>query len=158
MAVVVQRGAERLTLQVTLGARPDDAERAYLGITPQMVPADPNTNIAYNVGTIGGPSAGLMLTLSVIDQMTPGNLTHGKFVAGTGTIEPSGKVGPIGGIEHKIKAARDAGATVFLVPADNCASATSDTPDGIELVKVENLTGAMDALATLDTDKPRPGC
>ncbi|NLG45913.1 PDZ domain-containing protein [Gordonia sp. (in: high G+C Gram-positive bacteria)] len=158
IAVVVQRRAERLTQQVTLGARPDDAERPYLGITPQMVPADPNTNIVYSVGAIGGPSAGLMLTLSVIDQMTPGNLTHGKFVAGTGTIDPSGKVGPIGGIEHKIKAARDAGATVFLVPADNCAAATSDTPDGVELVKVENLTGAMDALATLDTDKSRPSC
>ncbi|WP_337998789.1 PDZ domain-containing protein [Gordonia neofelifaecis] len=156
--VTVQRGAERPTIQIKLGARPDDPSKAYLGITPQMMAADPNTDIAFNVGDIGGPSAGLMLTLSVIDHMTPGDLSHGEFVAGTGTIDPSGKVGSIGGIPHKIKAARDAGATVFLVPSGNCAAAKSDAPDGIELVKVDTLTGAVDALGTLGSDEQRPQC
>lgn len=158
VTVTVQRGGQRLTQQVKLGAVPDDPSRAQLGIIATMVAADPNTNIRFNVGDIGGPSAGLMLTLSVIDEMTPGNLSRGKFIAGTGTIDPSGKVGEIGGIPHKIQAARDAGATVFLVPAGNCSAAVDGAPDGIELIKVENLTGAMNALATLDTDKPRPHC
>ncbi len=158
IAVTVQRGAQRLTEQVTLGTRPDDPARPLFGITPTMVAEDPNINIRFNVGDIGGPSAGLMLTLSVIDEMTPGNLSGGKFVAGTGTIDPEGKVGEIGGIPHKIKAASEAGATVFLVPAGNCAAASDGAPDGIELVKVSTLTDAMDALATLGTDKPRPHC
>ncbi|ALG86938.1 signaling protein [Gordonia phthalatica] len=156
--IVVQRGDQRLTQQVTLAARKDDAGRALLGITPTLLAADPNTNITFNVGQIGGPSAGLMLTLSVIDEMTPGNLSHGKFIAGTGTIDPNGKVGEIGGIPHKIDAASAAGATVFLVPAGNCAAAVDGAPDGIELVKVETLTGAMDALTKLGEGKPLPHC
>ncbi|WP_375003798.1 PDZ domain-containing protein [Gordonia sp. PS3] len=156
--LTVQRGPQRLTQQVKLGARPDDPAKAFLGVTPQMMAADPNINIVFNVGDIGGPSAGLMLTLSVIDHLTPGDLSHGQFVAGTGTIDPNGKVGTIGGIPHKIKAARDAGATVFLVPAGNCDAAKSDAPDGIELVKVDTLTDAVNALNTLGTDEARPHC
>lgn len=156
--IVVRRGDQRLTRQVTLAARKDDAKRALLGITPTLLAADPNTNITFNVGQIGGPSAGLMLTLSVIDEMTPGNLSHGKFIAGTGTIDPNGKVGEIGGIPHKIVAAREAGATVFLVPAGNCAAAVDGAPDGIELVRVQTLSAAMDALANLGDGKPLPHC
>ncbi|MGB6039745.1 MAG: PDZ domain-containing protein [Gordonia sp. (in: high G+C Gram-positive bacteria)] len=157
--VVVQRGNARLTEQIKLGERPDDKSRPYLGVTFTTMAEDPNTNITYNVGDIGGPSAGTMLTLSIIDQMTPGDLSAGKFVAGTGTIKPDGTVGPIGGITHKIKAARDAGATVFLVPAENCAAATSDTPDGIELVKIDTLTSAVQSLDSLDDPKAtRPSC
>lgn len=157
--VVVQRGNERLTVDITLGQRPDDKSRAYLGATLTTMAADPNMNITYNVGEIGGPSAGTMLTLSIIDKMTPGNLSDGKFVAGTGTIKPDGTVGEIGGIPHKIKAAHDAGATVFLVPAGNCAAAKADVPDGIELVKIDTLTGAVKALESLkDPNAKRPSC
>ncbi|WP_347955124.1 YlbL family protein [Gordonia aichiensis] len=158
IAVTVQRGPQQVTEEITLGARPDDRTRAYLGVTPAMMAADPAINIDFNVGEIGGPSAGLMLTLAVIDRLTPGNLSGGKFVAGTGTIDPQGKVGTIGGIPHKIQAARDAGATVFLVPAGNCAAASADAPDGIELVKVDTLTQAVDALGDLRTGAPRPHC
>ena len=156
--IVVQRGDQRLTETVQLGAQPKDPKKPYLGVVATMMAQDPKTDITFNVGEIGGPSAGLMLTLSVIDEMTPGNLSHGEFIAGTGTIAPDGKVGPIGGIPHKIQAAKDAGATVFLVPAANCAAAVDGAPDGIELVKVQNLTGAMDALASLGTNKARPTC
>ncbi|MFT3714381.1 MAG: PDZ domain-containing protein [Gordonia sp. (in: high G+C Gram-positive bacteria)] len=152
-----RKGADQ-TIDVTLAPRPDDPKQGFLGVTPKVVSADPNVQITYNVGQIGGPSAGLMLTLAVIDRMTPDDLAKGQFVAGTGTISPDGKVGPIGGITHKIAAASKAGASVFLVPADNCSEAKSHTPKGIELVKVDTLTGAVDALHTLKTDQTRPHC
>ncbi len=156
--VVFLRAGKQQTGSVTLAPRPDDAAKPFLGVTMRSVPADPAKDVKFEVGSIGGPSAGLMMTLSIIDQMTPGDLSHGEFIAGTGTIDPTGKVGEIGGINHKIEAAKDAGATMFLVPAGNCSLATADAPDGIELVKVETLTGAVDALATVGTDKARPHC
>ena len=81
--------------------------------------------VDFNLANVGGPSAGLMFSLAVVDKLTTGDLAGSKFVAGTGTINADGKVGPIGGITHKMVAARDAGATVFLVPAENCYEASS---------------------------------
>jgi PDZ domain-containing protein len=78
--------------------------------------------------------------------------------AGTGTITADGEVGGIGGITHKMLAAREAGATVFLVPADNCAEAKTDPQDGLELVKAENLTQTVDALKTLSAGGEPPRC
>ncbi|WOC13189.1 YlbL family protein [Gordonia sp. MP11Mi] len=152
------RGTAEQTAKVTLAKRPDDPTKAYLGITMRAAPADPSLDVTFDVGDIGGPSAGTMMTLAIIDQMTPGDLSHGEFVAGTGTIDPDGTVGEIGGIDHKIRAAKDAGATVFLVPAGNCSLAESKAPDGIELVKIETLSGAVDALKSLGTDRSRPHC
>ncbi|WP_449340957.1 S16 family serine protease, partial [Streptomyces canarius] len=73
-------------------------------------------------------------------------LTGGKFVAGTGTIDDNGTVGPIGGVEMKTVGARDRGARYFLTPADNCAAAAKDTPGGLTLVKVKTIGDALDAL------------
>lgn len=152
------RGTDERTESLTLAKRPDDPARPYIGITMRSTAADPALDVSFDVGDIGGPSAGTMMTLSIIDQMTPGDLSHGEFVAGTGTIDPAGTVGVIGGIDHKIRAAKDAGATVFLVPAGNCSLAASSAPGGIELVKIETLAGAVDALNSLGTDTPRPHC
>ncbi len=77
--------------------------------------------VQISVGDIGGPSAGMMFALGIIDKLTPDNLTGGKFIAGTGEITAAGQVQPIGGIQQKMVGARDAGATVFLAPAANCA-------------------------------------
>lgn len=156
--IEIERDGTRQTVTVTLAARPDDPKVGYLGVTPDVVNADPALRIAYNVGDIGGPSAGMMLTLAVIDRLSPGELTHGKFIAGTGTIDDEGDVGPIGGITHKTRAARDAGATVFLVPEKNCAEATSDAPDGLQLVKVTNLQSAVDALGDVGDGRAAPHC
>ena len=79
-------------------------------------------------------------------------------MAGTGTISNDGEVGPIGGITHKIEAAHDAGATVFLVPSDNCDEARSGSVDGLQLVKVGDLTGAVEALNTLSAGGEPPHC
>jgi Lon-like protease len=99
-----------------------------------------------------------MFSLAVIDKLTTGDLAGAKFVAGTGTIKPDGEVGRIGGIVHKMTAARDAGATVFLVPADNCYEANSDKVPGLQLVKVANLGGAVDALHTVVSGGQPPSC
>jgi PDZ domain-containing protein len=87
-----------------------------------------------------------MFALGIVDKLTPGNLTGGKFVAGTGTITDDGKVGPIGGIEMKTVGARDKGAQYFLTPKDNCAAAARDVPEGLTLVKVDTIDDAMSAL------------
>lgn len=155
--MVVRRDGAEQTVQVKLGARPDDPSKAYLGITPQEVPTGP-LQVDFHLADIGGPSAGLMFSLALVDKLTPGELNGGRFVAGTGTITPQGEVGPIGGIQHKMIAARDAGAQTFLVPADNCNEARQRTPDGLQLVKVENLTGAVHALDALNAGRPAPSC
>ena len=114
--------------------------------------------MTFNLSDVGGPSAGLMFTLAVIDKMSAGDLNGGKFVAGTGTIDPVGKVGPIGGIQYKMVAAREAGAETFLVPADNCAEGRSMGDDCMELVKVDTLSGAVDSLHTLTSGGRPPAC
>jgi Lon-like protease len=141
---------------VTLGKGPD-RDYGYLGVAVLDAPWAPFT-IDFNLANIGGPSAGLMFSLAVIDKLTTGDLNDGKFIAGTGTITSDGKVGSIGGITHKMAAASEAGATVFLVPADNCAEAKSAQDDSLELVKVENLSGAVDALNALSAGGELPRC
>lgn len=158
VALTIKRGDAEQTVDVTLAARPDDANQGYLGVTATVFNADPNVKIIYNVGDIGGPSAGLMLSLAVVDRLTPGNLANGEFIAGTGTITPDGTVGRIGGITHKLAGARGDGATIFLVPAENCAEALTDVPDGLELIKVETIGGAVDALAAVRNGTDRPHC
>jgi len=109
---------------------------------------------------VGGPSAGLMFALGIVDLLTPGDLTAGASVAGTGTIDPAGAVGPIGGIQQKLRGARDSGATVFLVPAANCDEARGAPPKGLRLVKVDTLSGALDDLADLKAGRTSavPAC
>ena len=158
IAFEIRRGGATQTVTVKAAARPGEQNVAYIGVTPEVRNADPNLKITFNVGDIGGPSAGLMLTLAVIDRLGSGQLTHGKFIAGTGTIADDGDVGPIGGITHKTRAARDAGATVFLVPDQNCAEAAGDAPDGLQLVKVESLDSAVDSLGALAAGKPVQQC
>jgi PDZ domain-containing protein len=101
---------------------------------------------------------GLMFSLAVIDKLTTGDLNGAKFVAGTGTISEDGKVGPIGGITHKMMAAQEAGATVFLVPAENCDEARTAKNDAMELVKVATLDQAVDSLHTLTSGGRPPSC
>jgi PDZ domain-containing protein len=99
-----------------------------------------------------------MFSLSLVDKLSTGKLNDGKFIAGTGTIDPDGKVGPIGGIQYKMIAARAAGAQTFLVPADNCNEARQRIPQGLSLIKVDTLTTAIDALNELTAGKPTPTC
>jgi PDZ domain-containing protein len=152
------RAGAPTTATVTLGANPDDKSKGVLGIGLAEENGNPDLDIDFNVGDIGGPSAGLMLTLAVIDKLSPGELNGGEFIAGTGTITADGDVGEIGGITHKMRAAKDAGATAFLVPAGNCEEAESDAPDGLTLVKVDTLQDAVNGLKELNEGQTPPGC
>lgn len=115
-------------------------------------------NVQITVGNIGGPSAGVMFALGIIDMLTPDNLTNGKFIAGTGEITAAGQVQRIGGIQQKMIGARDAGATVFLAPAGNCGDTAGAVPAGLKVVKVSTLSGAVSALEALKAGKPAPSC
>ena len=157
VSVTVLRGGEQVTEKVTLGSNPEVGAQGFLGIGAVERPKAPfTTTIALE--RIVGPSAGLMFTLGIIDKLTDADLTGGRFIAGTGTMDPDGNVGAIGGVLLKLITARDAGATVFLVPADNCAEAVTQIPEGLQLVKVATVDDAMTALRTLDAGGDPPGC
>jgi PDZ domain-containing protein len=115
-------------------------------------------NVSISVGNIGGPSAGLMFALGIVDKITPDNLTGGRFIAGTGEIEANGTVDPIGGIQQKMAGARAAGATVFLTPASDCPNTRGSVPAGLRLIKVSSLAGAITDLNALKAGRPVPSC
>ncbi|MET0491719.1 MAG: PDZ domain-containing protein [Actinoplanes sp.] len=115
--------------------------------------------VEIDLDEIGGPSAGLMFTLGIIDKLKPEDLTGGKIIAGTGTIDDEGNVGPIGGIPQKLVGAKQAGAQLFLVPADNCAEAMRNAVDGLPMAEVATDKDALTALQTFvsgGTPKPCP--
>jgi PDZ domain-containing protein len=114
--------------------------------------------VNFSVGDIGGPSAGMMFALGIIDKLTTLDLTGGKFIAGTGEIEAGGQVDAIGGIQQKMVAARQAGATVFLAPAANCSDTKGAIPPGLRVVKVSTLDQAVTYLEALKANRPVPSC
>jgi len=115
-------------------------------------------SVKISTGNIGGPSAGLMFALGIIDMLSPANLTGGRFIAGTGEIEANGTVDPIGGIQQKMVGARAAGATIFLTPAANCPDTSGAVPAGMRLIKVSSLSGAIGDLGALKEGRPVPSC
>ncbi|MEU5882018.1 PDZ domain-containing protein [Spirillospora sp. NPDC047279] len=157
VTVTLKRSGKEQKVTLTTVASPD-GKRAVVGIVLGDQYKFP-FKVDISVGDVGGPSAGLMFSLAIVDKLTPGPLTGGKFIAGTGTITPEGKVGPIGGIQQKMIAAREAGATVFLTPADNCADAASARPDGLRLVRADTLDGTIKSIDALNSGKGQvPTC
>jgi PDZ domain-containing protein len=146
LTIDVQRGGTAMTVQVVTAAGENNVPR--VGFTPELTSSAPFT-VDIPIEGIGGPSAGLMLALGIIDKIKSEDLTGGKIIAGTGTIDPSGKVGPIGGVPQKIIGAKNAGATIFLTPADNCKEAVANAKPGLLLVRVDTLDTALSALDTL---------
>lgn len=112
---------------------------------PDLASVDPAL-ITLDVKNTGGPSGGMVFTLGVIEELTPQDLLQGRKVAGTGTIDISGKVGPIGGIDEKLIAAHRAGVTIFLAPRSNCPEITS-VPKGITLYAINTIDDAVKALS-----------
>lgn len=106
-------------------------------------------DVRLTVGDVGGPSAGTMFSLAVYDELTPGALTGGEAVAGTGTISADGEVGSIGGIRQKMIGARDAGAEFFLAPGANCEEVAGNEPDGLQVVAVDTFDEALEATTTI---------
>ncbi|MDH6575568.1 PDZ domain-containing protein [Kitasatospora sp. MAP5-34] len=138
--------ADEVKVPIATAKAADTTNRAIVGISPGVTHTYP-FKIDIGLQDVGGPSAGLMFSLGIVDKLTPNDITGGKFIAGTGTIDDDGKVGPIGGIAMKLIAARDKGAEYFFTPSDNCAEASKNTPGGLRLIKVDTLDGALKALA-----------
>lgn len=153
------KDGEEQEVEVKTVTSKDKPGKAAVGVLMQERYVFPFT-VKISVGDIGGPSAGLMFSLGIYDKLTPGSLTGGKFIAGTGSIEQDGSVGPIGGIQQKMIAARRAGATVFLTPEDNCAEAVQAIPEGLRLVRVGKMHDALGALDRLRSGGSGglPGC
>lgn len=133
-----------------------DAALNYLGRKPGSV------DVTLHLADIGGPSAGLFFALGIVDKLdgdgSGGDLTGGRIVAGTGTIDADGDVGAVGGVSLKTQAARRDGATVFLVPKAECSEAKAELPEGLRLIPVTTLKGAVDSLRALDRGGKVPGC
>lgn len=133
-----------------------DAALNYLGRKPGSV------DVTLHLADVGGPSAGLFFALGIVDKLdgdgSGGDLTGGRTIAGTGTIDADGAVGAVGGVSLKTQAARRDGATVFLVPKAECGEAKSELPEGLRLIPVTTLKGAVNSLRALDHGGKVPSC
>jgi PDZ domain-containing protein len=150
VALTIIRNGTTSIVNITPVAGPGAKPR--IGVSVSDIPTF-NHHIAVSIGidpdVIGGPSAGTALALGIIDKLTPGGLTGGRTIAGTGTVSEAGKVGPIGGIGQKIAAAAKAHATVFFAPADECADAKAAAPSSLTLVAIKTLHDAVTSLQAI---------
>lgn len=147
VTLTIERAGQEKTVSVTPEKSTDAAgdEVWLIGIaltTDYDFPID----VRLQLDNVGGPSAGMMFALGIIDTLTPGELNGGEDVAGTGTIDAAGTVGPIGGIRQKLYGARDAGATVFLAPEGNCDEVVGHVPDGLKVFRTGTLQESLDIL------------
>jgi PDZ domain-containing protein len=155
--LVVQREGAEQTVSVTSAANPDDETVPYIGIgVGEFYQAE--FPIDFTLSDVGGPSAGLMFATGIVDKLTPDDLVAGRHIAGTGTIEPDGTVGPIGGIRQKLAGARNAGATLFVMPEQHCTEASGHVPDGLTVVPVKTLAEAVTAIGDYVAGKPLATC
>ncbi len=159
VVIGVVRGGKpaRVTIRTGSTRDKDGTVRPVIGVLTSER-TDYPVKVDISLKDVGGPSAGLMFSLGIIDKLTPGSLTQGKFIAGTGTIDNAGNVGPIGGIQQKLIGARDKGAVAFLVPKANCAAAVDHPPKGLTLIQVTSLKDALGQLGRLASGKPTTPC
>ena len=141
----VLRAGQRQALSVTTAG---SGGHTVVGVFLQAA-FDFPIKVSINAGDVGGPSAGMMFSLAIYDKLTPGALTGGVTIAGTGTIDGAGTVGPIGGIQQKLVGAKRGGATWFLAPAKNCDEVVGHIPAGLQVVKVATFTQAREAVTAI---------
>lgn len=153
----LRRAGQPVTETLELGANPHDGKIAMLGVYMNSQPVN-GLEVSYNLQDIGGPSAGMIFSLAVIDKLSPGELNAGRTVAGTGTIAEDGTVGPIGGIEHKVRAAAEDGVELFLAPAANCREALQGQRGDIVVAQVSTLDDAITAMADFDAGRDVVTC
>lgn len=155
--VTVKRDGKTVHVKVPTSA--GDGGKAVFGIAISPSYKFPY-DVKVNAGNVGGPSAGTMFTLAIYDLLTPGSLTGGHKVAGTGTMSEDGSVGPIGGIQQKMLGAKRAGAKFFFAPRSDCNEAKGHEPDGLTVIKIDNLKDALAALKQIRAGKTSgfPGC
>lgn len=150
ISVTVRRkGGERTFAVKTTPSDVGPEGRPLLGVELAERDQKEPFKIEIAVKEVGGPSAGLMFALGLYDRLTPGDLTGGIPIAGTGTIDDDGNVGAIGGIQQKLVAVRDEGYRWFLTPAGNYDTAAAARPDGLTLVKVSTFKEALAAVRAI---------
>lgn len=147
--LTVLRGGEEKDVEITPEQRTADGETSWVVGVTLRTDYDFPIDVTIQLDNVGGPSAGMMFALGIIDTLTPGELNGGKDVAGTGTIDADGTVGPIGGIRQKLYGARDAGADFFLAPESNCDDVVGHVPDGLTVISTSTLTESVHALEVI---------
>lgn len=148
ISVTVRREAEELDLRFELAEREDEPGVAMIGVMLGEIVEAP-FELSIRTGNVGGPSAGMIHTLAIIEALTEGQLTNGHVIAGTGTVNPDGTVGAIGGVRQKVVAAEAAGASYILVPVDNYESALTAQRERIEIIPIASIDEALEFLANL---------
>ena len=149
----VRRGDQQASAALTTIAPQEGTTGSLLGLSLK-ISVDSKVDATFSLSDVGGPSAGMMFALGIVDEITPGALTGGKDISGTGTIDMTGQVGPIGGIQQKMAGARKAGSTFFLAPASNCDEVKGHEPKGMQVFAVSTLHEAVtatQAIASGDT-------
>jgi PDZ domain-containing protein len=152
--LTIQRDGQQQDVELVTAPSPSDQGRPVVGVTISTYMFDVRMPFPVDIQSdnVGGPSAGLMFAIGILDAVTDGDLTRGYYVAGTGTIAPDGTVGPIGGAAEKALAAERDGAQIFLVPKENADDAQRWV-HSIKIVPVERFDDAVHALCALE---PRP--
>jgi Lon-like protease len=166
-AIIRHRTGERVAFRVDRGRTQKDVSvpvqeadnQPRVGILLRDLFPDLPVKVSITTqNNIGGPSAGLMFTLSIVDKLTPEDLTAGRRIAGTGEIALDGSVLPVGGVAEKLIAVHRLGVTTFFIPADNCAGVRGQVPHGLRLVKVSKIDDALRFLRDPRAAATAPGC
>jgi len=145
--LMLSRKGQDIEVNIKSVSNTSDKDKASIGIAI-VSEIDPPFNIKFGIADVGGPSAGLMMALGIIDELTEKDLTAGQIIAGTGTINSLGQVGPIGGIRQKLAGAKDNGVQLFLAPIDNCDSVKTAKYKNMPVVAVATLAEAVKAIET----------
>lgn len=149
VSMTIERAGQEQTVEVTPRQSDVDGETLWLiGVTTLHDYAFP-IDVTIQLDNVGGPSAGMMFALGIIDTLSEGELNGGRDVAGTGTIDASGTVGPIGGIRQKLYGALGAGADYFLAPESNCSEVVGHVPSGLQVFSVATLDDALEVMSAL---------
>jgi PDZ domain-containing protein len=150
ITLTVKRHGQTVDIPIVTGTKPDGSAQIGIFIDPSF---DFPVDVKISIDDIGGPSAGTMFALGIVDKMTPEDETGGKDIAGTGTIDVNGDVGPIGGIRQKLAGARRDGATWFLAPSSNCDEVVGHVPEGLRVTKIATLHEAREAVTAIGAGK-----
>lgn len=148
LTLTVERDGEQVDIPITTVAAPEGHQGSRLGVYLSVEATLP-FDIQFNLKDVGGPSAGMMFALGIIDRMTPGALAGTESIAGTGTMSYDGEVGAIGGIVQKMWGAKRDGASWFLAPSSNCDEVVGNVPEGLSVVSVSTLSEARTAVETI---------
>lgn len=147
VTVGITRDGTAQTVEFATAAN-TQGEGSRLGIALQLE-FDFPVDVEIKIDNIGGPSAGMIFALGIMDRLTTPDETNGEIIAGTGTMDTAGNVGPIGGIRQKLHGAQRDGAKFFLAPESNCDEVVGNVPDGLQVVSVATLEEAWDAVIAI---------